>query len=682
VIGRVVCAAVLLGVPATLLGQAPASVRGRVVDGSSGVPIAAARIEVGGASSATGGDGRFTLSGMGSGLATLVVTAIGYRAARIVIDLVPGIETEQSVRLVPKTLTLPDLTVEAEPDGVPVLDHDALVQRGPDLASALDGWQGIVVRRSGGNGPASPQVRGSAPEEVIVLLDGFTLNDPLTGRADLTRVASRDVGSVRVMAGPQSAGGAGTSIGGVISITSRSPGPGAELSSWAGSYGSMGATLAGSMSGIRLFARGAALADGYPYDVPANRGGGEALRQNAGGYVGELSIRRSGAVSVQARASASRRGLPGPLGNETATAEADDRVGFLGITVDRAYTLSASLQYLRTDARDPTPPSVAPYDVTSEGVSGTLDWSAARPLSVAGWGGSLNVGASARHDRYGGDAVGNDARFTRGGVRGSATLRPSADGPWTLTPAFRLDLWTGASHPFASARLDAGWQRGGTSLHASAGSAVAAPPLADLFFREGVGVALNPGLRPERVRWELEMGIDQEWQALGRPASATLRAYTGQVDDMILWSPGVGFIWSPRNYDVVRRGIEGSATVHPLATITLEAHGAYSPVTYDVPGGAQVQYRPIGTWEASAGWGSGPWALSSRWRWVSQRYPNPGGVNPRPAFGVLDVGAQRTVGPALVRADVHDLLDTRAEFLAGYPTPGRTAVLSISLEWQ
>jgi outer membrane cobalamin receptor len=42
----------------------------------------------------------------------------------------------------------------------------------------------------------------------------------------------------------------------------------------------------------------------------------------------------------------------------------------------------------------------------------------------------------------------------------------------------------------------------------------------------------------------------------------------------------------------------------------------------------------------------------------------------------------RTLGTALLRAGVRDLFDTRAEFLAGYPTPGRTAVVSISLEWQ
>ena len=151
---------------------------------------------------------------------------------------------------------------------------------------------------------------------------------------------------------------------------------------------------------------------------------------------------------------------------------------------------------------------------------------------------------------------------------------------------------------------------------------------------------------------------------------------------MILWAPGVGFIWSPRNFDVIRRGVEGSASIRPVPTVSLAVQGAWTPITYDVPDGAQVQYRPIGTWGASAGWADGGWGADVRWRWVGERYPNPGGVNPRPAFGLLDVGAERALGAAIARADVRDLLDTRAEFLAGYPTPGRTVTVSISLEWQ
>jgi iron complex outermembrane receptor protein len=620
------------------------------------------------------------LGSLPAGIATLVVSAVGYRAAREAVDLLPGIELDRTLRLVALPAVLPDIDVQAMPASA-TLGHEALVRRGSDLASAIDGWQGVVVRRSGGNGPASPQVRGSAPEEVLVVLDGFAINDPLTGRADLSRVPTRDVASVRVAPGAQSSGASGTALGGVIYVESQ-PSARSDGSAWVGSHGSGGGSLAGTVGQSRVFVRGERLPDDFAYTVPPNRGGGEALRQNAGGTIGSLSVRRPGALAVQARASASKRGLPGSVGNETPTASAQDLAAFLGLTLTRGSTWNGSLQYLRSDVTDATPPAGPAYDVRSEGVSGTLDWSDTRAFRFAGWDGSVELGAGARHDQYSGDVVRDGTQFTRGGVRATATLRPPGEASLSFTPSVRLDAWTGESGPLVSARLDAGWQGPSTAVHASVGSAVAAPPLADLFFREGVGVALNPGLRPERVRWEVELGLDQDWRLLGRPARASVRGYYGMVEDLILWAPGIGFIWSPRNYDVVRRGVDAALSVQPFQSVTLEAQGAWTPVTYDVPGGAQVQYRPRATWGATAAWMGGAWRADSRWRWVGERYPNPGGVNPRPAFGVLDIGVERALGAAVVRADVRDLLDARPEFLAGYPTPGRTAILSVSLEWQ
>ncbi len=669
-----------LGIPATLIAQSPASLRGRVLDATTGTPLTSARVELGESATLTGSDGRFVIGNLPSGTFTLVVSAVGYRPAREAMDLLPGMESERTVRLVALTPALPDIDVQAAPAGA-TLEHEALVQRGSDLASAIDGWQGIVVRRSGGNGPASPQVRGSAPEEVLVVLDGFAINDPLTGRADLSRVSTRDVASVRVLPGAQSSGAGGTALGGVIYIQSQ-PSAQSDGSAWFGSHGSGGGSVAGSVGQARVFVRGERLPDDFAYTVPANRGGGEAMRQNAGGVIGSLSIRRPGTLAVQARASASRRGLPGSVGNETPTAEAADLAGFVGLTLTRGSSWNGSVQYLRSDVTDPTPPAGPEYDVRSEGVSGSLDWSGSRAFRFAGWAGNLELGAGARHDQYTGDVVREGTQFTRGGVRATATLRGPGSTSLALTPSVRLDAWTGESGPLVSARLDAGWQGQSTAVHASVGSAVTAPPLADLFFREGVGVALNPGLRPERVRWEVELGVDQDWRLLGRTARASVRGFYGMVEDMILWAPGVGFIWSPRNYDVVRRGVDAALSVQPLSSITLEAQGAWTPVTYDVPGGAQVQYRPRATWGATAVWASGVWSADSRWRWIGERYPNPGGVNPRPAFGVLDVGAERTLGAAVVRAELRDVFDARPEFLAGYPTPGRTAVLSVSLEWQ
>lgn len=660
--------------------QEPAVVSGRVLDADTGAPVTGARIEAGGATVSTDADGRFRLGGLAPGAWRIDVTAIGYGPVEVSVDLAPGISSERLIRLTALAIVLPEVTIAAAAQ--PALRHEELVQRGTDLASAIDGWQGVVIRRSGGTGPASPQVRGSAPEEVVVTVDGFVVNDPLTGRADLSRLATRDIASVQVLPGAQSATAGTPAIGGVIAVQSRAS-HGGSAAAWFGSHGTGGLTAAGTAGGARGFLRVEELADAFPYTVPPNRGGGEGVRRNAGGTLADLAVRGTwGRWSAQGRVGGSRRGLPGPVGNETPHAVAEDRSAFMGVTYSGGTTLTSSLQYLRSDARDAAPPVGLPYASRSEGVSATLDWTGSVPLALAGWGGALVVGGNVRHDRYGGTVVQDDTRFTRGGVRALATLQPSSGSAWTVSPGMRIDGWTGSAGPEASARIDASWQAGATRIRGSVGSAVVAPPLADLFFREGVGIALNPYLRPERVDWEVELGVDHDWAAFGRTSTASVRAFYGRVEDMILWAPGVGFIWSPRNYDVIRRGVDGSVAVQPVANVRLEAQAAWTPVTYDVPDGPQVQYRPRATWSATMGWAAEGWGANARWRWVGERYPNPGGVNPRPAYGVLDLGAERALGAFLARADLRDVFDERAEFLAGYPSPGRTLILSIGMEWQ
>ncbi len=680
--GALVVAAVVTSglVPARGVAQAPATVAGRVVDSATGAPIVGARLELGGLIATSGADGRFRLGSAPVGAWTLAAAAVGYRPAEHPIVLAPGERWEEELRLTGRSVTLPDIDVNAAPGRV--LGHDDLVLRGTDLASALDGWEGVVMRRSGGNGPASPQIRGSAPEEVVVMVDGFVVNDPLSGRADLSRLSTRDVASVRVIPGAQSAGAGSGAIGGVIDIQSRPAGAGADATAWMGSHGSGGGTVSGAVAGARIFLRAELLPNAFPYTVPPNRGGGEGVRLNAGGTIGELSVRTTGErVSVQLRASGSRRDLPGPVGNETPNASAEDRVAFVGVTLTGRTTLSASAQYLRTAARDSAPPSGLPYASNTEGLSGTVEWSAGRSLSVVGWQGPATFTAGGRHDAYTGTLVRSGTQFTRAGVGAQAQLRPGGGGPWSVAPSVRLDAWSGQA-PLPSGRLDVAWQEGATRVSAGVGSAVTAPPLADLFFRDGVGIAINPDLRPERVDWELELGLQQDWSLFGRPATASTHAFLGRVEDMILWSPGIGFVWSPRNYDVLRRGLDASIGLQPVRGGSLEVQGAWTPVTYDVPGGAQVMYRPRWAWGATASWAQARWGASARWRWVGERFPNAGGANPRPAYGVLDVGVERSVGSAQLRADLRDALDVRAEYIAGYPTPGRTLVLSLQVEWQ
>jgi outer membrane cobalamin receptor len=85
------------------------------------------------------------------------------------------------------------------------------------------------------------------------------------------------------------------------------------------------------------------------------------------------------------------------------------------------------------------------------------------------------------------------------------------------------------------------------------------------------------------------------------------------------------------------------------------------------------------TVDATALWSAGVWTADLRWHLIGRRYPNSAGTNPHPAFSLLDLGLERRIIRALaIRGDLHDVTDTRPEFIAGYPTPGRSFTLTLN----
>jgi vitamin B12 transporter len=661
-------------VPAPAAAQGPARLLGRVVDLVTQRPVAGAEIHAGEQRTISGNDGRFVLGNVPPGRVELRVRRIGYTPAREVLDLLPGLERSVDVTLEPLPVRLDSVTAAAAPGGIAIAGAE-LERRGGDLARALDGWEGVVVRRAG-NGPAAPQVRGSGPDEVLVLVDGFPVNDPLTGRADLSRISSREVDAVTLLPGAQTVRAGNRAVGGVLLVeTRRDVRP--EGSTWTGSHGALGLRLGGSAGPLTANASAEQPAADFPYTVPEVRGGGESVRRNAGGEQWAAGITLAGPVEVVLRGSLSDRGLPGTTTNPTLHARAQDRSVLLGARTSGRLYSAASLQWLEARAADPAPPTGTAYDAYTHGVGATAELGYRVPVSVDGWRGTAAVAAEGRGNRFAGDGIRADASFSQAAIKLDGRFAPGAASSWSVAPAARLDVWTGSTTPRVSARIDAGWQRGRTALTLAVGSAVTPPVLADLFFREGVGVRLNPDLRPERVRWEVEAGLRRE---LGGGSTVSIRGFVGQVADMIIWAPDFRFIWSPRNFDVVRRGGELSVGWRARANLRAGGSATYSAVTYDTPGGAQVLYRPRVTYDASVAWSPGPWTADLRWHRIGRRFPNSAGTNPRPAFSLLDLGLERRLGAGLgLRGEVRDLTDRRAEFLAAYPTPGRSVTLTLTL---
>ena len=543
----------LLAWAGSAVAQAPTRVVGQVLDAATQAPVSQAEIRAGDLRTVTSADGAFVLGSVAPGRLTLEVRRIGYAPSVSVVETVPGLDRTVRVALVPVARVLDSLTVVAAPNGI-AIGGDELARRGSDLGRALDGWEGIVVRRTGAAGPAAPQLRGGGPDEVLVVVDGFAVNDPLDGRADLSRIASRDVERVRLVPGGQTVRAGARAVAGVLKIETRRP-VRPEGSTWAGSHGARGLRAGASAGSVGASVTGERYASRYGYTVPDVRGGGQAERRNADGSLYTASLRVDTPLQVAVRGSSSERGLPGTTSNPTPTARADDRTVLLGLRREGRLHSSASVQWIEARVADPNPPSGTAYDSYTHGIGGTLGVGLRSDARLGRWRGTVDVTAEGRSDRFGGDGVRDGSSFTHGSIRMDAALIRGTATVLTLAPALRVDLWTGRRAPVLSGRIDAGARRGRTTLTAAVGSAVTPPVLADLLFREGVGVRLNPGLRPERVRWELEAGIRRELGS-GSLGSVALRGFYGRVDDMVVWAPDFRFIWSPRNFDVLRRGGE------------------------------------------------------------------------------------------------------------------------------
>ena len=661
--------------PAIVAAQQPAPLSGRVVDAVTGAPLPDAEVSTIGLFLRTGSGGEFRWAAITPGRVTLVARRIGYRPDTVAVEVIPGLERDLVLALSPVAIAVAPITVTDLPAGAVVITGDALRARGADLATALDGWAGVSVRRTS-QASAAPQVRGSAPEEVLVRLDGITLNDPLTGRADLSRVPVDGVAQVVLLPGAQTTRTGGRAIAGVIDITSR-PQRSTELTSGGGSFGAWELRGSGAPLGIDVTGGMRRLADDYP---SFDRSGAPATRVNAGGESWDGTLRaggEEGRVGATLRWAGADRGLPGNVTNPSTTGRSQDHSVTAAIRQDGAFSWSVTGEQVETRSWDPAgPPRGTNYDNTTQSLGGGAQVALRRSLNVGVFSGSVNAGADGRYDAFRGNVVGPGAEFGRGGGHLGADL---AAGEWSISPVIRLDSWSGRQSALVTGRLDAEWRRGETAVTLGAGNGVTPPVPFDLLFRDGVGVALNPGLRPERVTWELTADLRQGGRWLGMRGNLSLRGYVGRVDDLVIWAAGPNFIWSPQNVDVRRRGGEVELELQPDADWTMSGGVALSFINFADAPYYPVAYRPRDTERASVQWTPGPWHFDLGWQRLGARPQFNDGNWSLPPIGLVDAGVEHPVGRGfLLRLDGRDLTDRRPEYVAGMPLPGRTFFLTLT----
>jgi outer membrane receptor protein involved in Fe transport len=198
-----------------------------------------------------------------------------------------------------------------------------------DLGQLVLEVPGVTVTRSGSFGStATLSLRGSSPDEVRIYLDGVPLNLAEGGAVDIATLPLGDVERVEVYRGSTPLAFAESALGGIVSITTRTPGtPRAAARAGGGSFRTMFGDVSsgGSLGPLRLYAGAHAIdsTGGFGFsndnctaanpadDTPGDTRQNNDLRQADGVVRAALDLPGRRALGLGLLGFARDQGLPG-----------------------------------------------------------------------------------------------------------------------------------------------------------------------------------------------------------------------------------------------------------------------------------------------------------------------------------------------------------------------------------
>lgn len=219
----------LLGMCGVAMAQ-PGSIAGTVTDSQTGGPLPGVNILVQGTYSGAVSDldGSFSIPGLKPGDYTLEVTMIGYKVVQMTgIKVSQGATTHVAATLEPTVLALgQEIVVIGEK---PLFDIEETASRkamtADDIAGAIVQHAEDIVASQAGVVAQNDEIhiRGGRSYETAYLIDGLSVQDPLSGTGFGLRVAAGAIQEMEVITGGFNAE-YGQAMSGVVNISTREGG--------------------------------------------------------------------------------------------------------------------------------------------------------------------------------------------------------------------------------------------------------------------------------------------------------------------------------------------------------------------------------------------------------------------------------------------------------------------------
>lgn len=537
-------------------------------------------------------------------------------------------------------------------------------------------------------GEQSIQLRGARSEQVVVVLDGMVMNDPATGRASVNDLPLSTLEAASATLGANPISGGPGALGGVIALTSAAR---RTATMRVGTLGESRVEGAWSGSGLgaqwNLAAGHHRSANNFRFVNTAAPTPIAERRVNNDETGSTLSL---GAIGdrwqVRSMVSRNDRGMVGPMNVRTYDADRarSGRALIRGqVALGSRGMVLGSLRHFSLAYRDPARDAL---NSTARVWAADLEATGELPVLVQAHHSNLSAVWRA--------GVGTDQLRTSGGVsqgraRGFGAAQIAARTARTTADlGLRLDVVDGVGQPSLSAaadrRLHAAW-----FVSARIAQAFRAPTLYDLYFSSPQRLAVRP-LDPERVGSDVEVNT----HTTHRTAFGMLRAQASvsarNTRHAIIWFPG-NFGWSPSNVGrEYLRGVEARVQLTPawgdVALWSTHYDSRLRTGDLEIP----TPYTPRSAAGASASATVRGMSTSLFARVLGRRPFSAGPRNPAfelPAVGIVDAALShslpRAITPrgsdALVAWSLDNAFDIAWQSVRGFPSPGRTLAVSVSL---
>ena len=712
--------------------QSTVKIFGTVLDRASRTPLARANVVVEGTGfgASTDSQGRYEIENLLAGSYRIRANHIGYAPGRIVeVRVVHDTPVHVDFALDPEAIVMPPVQVSAargenEPQpGIWVLDAEAIARRSArDAGELLKTAPGVEIQENGGVKRIS--IRGSASNQVLVLLDGVPLNDELGGDVDLSLIPVHTIEQIRVIRGSGSVRHGSGALGGVIEIRTRDSFQGRyQLDGSYGSFSSMNLepSLSGSYRGISyaLSYRHAESRGDFPYSyrdasgtaVDENRINADLLQRTL--YLRVAYSLGGHRFSLHGQRLFSDRGLPGKIHAWTAYARGRMENDLFGASYrfsgkrlsgefnagysnalcahSNLYPKDAELRFKKYYPWD------YQYTVRNLVLSTDWEWKTSAVLN-------LRSGYRGRRLRFRDEDFLpfmkppiDEARDLSHGVYLETVYNlglPLVSGRIELAPAVRYNRLHKSRAE--DQRIESQWSPGVRALltlgrRRSAylkthwTKAYRAPTFADLFYQDARVQGL-PDLRPEKSR-ETELSLGGRLDLLLR-INAEFTAFRQTIDDLIVWKLGSFEVFRPVNTDAEISGREIRLDLAlPGDRMAVElSHTHLSPLNRSENVTTRdkiLPYRPQNSFKARLELSMDRGFAALSFRRIGERFVNDANTVRLPPHQILDLDLSWRIGirrlQTLFKFSILNLTDQDYEIIRDMPLAPREYRLGLSL---